>query len=139
MGRRCVEQEVGQIGRRENVIAKEPKEAKEYLMWKGRGTPVFQARQWDEEEEPRKADRQGNWKQTWSHYVKRNGQNMCVITDMFFAETMEENVERREDEKNAGRSQRQGGVDNAKEKVKEVEERCKQASVKRCQQRSRQQ
>ena len=75
-------------------------------MWKGRGTPVFQARQWGEVEEPRKADRQGNWKQTWSHYVKGNGQNMCVITDMFFAETMEENVERREDEKNAGRSQR---------------------------------
>ena len=40
------------------------------------------------QEEPYK-DRQGNWKQVWSHDVEGNGQKVCAITGKLFEETKE--------------------------------------------------
>ena len=48
------------------------------------------------QEEPHK-DRQGNWKEAWPHYVKSNGQKVCVITERPFEEIKEDSAKRLQD------------------------------------------
>ena len=64
-----------------------------------------------EQKEPY-TDRQGNWKQAWPFHVKGNGKTFVASRTNL---KPRKKVGRREGTTNAGRSQRQGGGDAAKE------------------------
>ena len=69
------------------------------------------------QDEPCK-DRQGIWKHNRPHYVKGNGQNVCVITDKPFEETSEEKGEDVRAKRMQVVGERKGSVDTTKEKSK---------------------
>ena len=104
-------------------------------------TLVFQEDTWNECKgvmtgpESNKRSRTGtgreNWKQTWPHYVKSNGQSVCRHGQAFRRD-QRRHMGRCEDKKNAGGCKRQGSGDTAGKTVKEAEgemPKCRRKSL----------